>query len=82
MGVTSLPVTQARAQLYQLLDDAAESHEPIQITGKRSNAVLVSEADWHSIQETLYLLSVPGMRESIRKGLAEPLSKASKNPGW
>ena len=82
MGVTSLPVTQARAQLYQLLDAAAESHEPIQITGKRSNAVLVSESDWHSIQETLYLLSIPGMRESIRKGLAEPLSKASTNPGW
>jgi antitoxin YefM len=80
--MTSLPVTQARAQLYQLLDEAAESHEPIQITGKRSNAVLISEADWRSIQETLYLLSIPGMRESIRDGMAEPLSKASKNPGW
>ena len=80
--MTSLPVTQARAQLYQLLDDAAESHEPIQITGKRSNAVLVTESDWRSIQETLHLLSIPGMRESIRKGMAEPLSKASKYPGW
>jgi prevent-host-death family protein len=80
--MTSLPVTQARAQLYQLLDEAADSHEPIQITGKRSNAILISEADWRSIQETLYLLSIPGMRESIREGLAEPLGKASKNPGW
>jgi antitoxin YefM len=53
----TLPVTQARARLYQLLDDAAESHEPIQITGKRSNAVLVSEEDWRSIQETLHLVS-------------------------
>jgi antitoxin YefM len=80
--MTSLPATQARSKLYQLLDEAAESHEPIQITGKRSNAVLVSEEDWRSIQETLHLLSIPGMRESIRKGLAEPLKKASSKPGW
>jgi prevent-host-death family protein len=80
--MTSIPVTKARSQLYQLMDDAAEAHEPIQITGKRSNAVLVCEEDWRNIQETLYLLSIPGMRESIRKGLATPLSKTSKNPGW
>ncbi len=78
----SLPVTQARSKLYQLLDEAADSHEPIQITSKRSNAVLVSEDDWRSIQETLYLLSIHGMRDSIRKGLAEPLNKSSANPGW
>ena len=80
--MTSVPVTQARAKLYQLLDEAAASHEPIQITGKRCNAVLVSEDDWRSIQETLYLLSMPGMRESLREGMAEPLSKALKKPGW
>ena len=80
--MTSLPVTQARSKLYQLLDDAAASHEPIRITGKRANAVLVSEADWRSIQETLYLVSIPGMRDSIRKGMAEPLRKSSKKPGW
>jgi len=80
--MTSLPVTQARSKLYQLLDQAADSHEPIQITGKRSNAVLVSEEDWRSIQETLYLISIPGMRESIRKGMAEPLDKSSTKPGW
>jgi len=78
----SLPVTQARSKLYQLLDEAAASHEPIQITGKRSNAVLICEEDWRSIQESLFLASVPGMRESIRKGMAEPLSKASTKPGW
>jgi antitoxin YefM len=78
----SLPVTQARSKLYQLLDEAADSHEPIQITGKRSNAVLVTEADWRSIQETLYLLSIPGMHDSIRKGMAIPLSKTSAKPGW
>lgn len=80
--MTSLPVTQARSRLYQLLDEASDSHEPIQITGKRCNAVLVSEEDWRSIQETLHLLSIPGMRDSIRRGLAEPLSKSSKTPGW
>lgn len=68
--------------LYQLVDEAAASHEPIQITGKRNNAVLLSEEDWRSIQETLYLLSIPGMRESIRQGLQEPLSKTSKNLTW
>jgi|GEM_PF-72295 len=81
-SMISLPVTQARARLYQLLDETASSHEPIHITGKRSNAVLVSEDDWRSIQETLFLLSIPGMRESIREGLATPLSKTSSSPGW
>ena len=80
--MTSVPVTQARAKLYQLLDEAALSHEPIQITGKRSNAILVSEDDWRSIQETLHLLSIPGMRDSIRQGMAEPLDKSSMQPGW
>lgn len=80
--MTSLPVTQARARLYQLLDEAADSHEPIQIAGKRSKAVLISEDDWRSIQETLHLVSIPGMRDSIRKGLAEPLSKSATKPGW
>jgi prevent-host-death family protein len=80
--MTSLPVTQARSRLYHLLDQAAASHEPIQITGKRANAVLVSEDDWRGIQETLYLLSIPGMRESIRKGMAVPLGKTSTKPGW
>lgn len=80
--MTSVPVTQARSRLYQLLDEAADSHEPIQITGKRCNAVLVSEDDWRSIQETLYLISIPGMRDSIREGMAEPLRKTSAKPGW
>ena len=80
--MTSIPVTQARSRLYQLVDDAAASHVPIQITGRRSSAVLVSEDDWRSIQETLYLLSIPGMRESIRKGLREPLSKSKTELSW
>ena len=80
--MTSIPVTLARSRLYQLVDDTAASHVPIQITGKRSNAVLVAEDDWRSIQETLYLLSIPGMRESIRRGLREPLSKSKTEITW
>ena len=81
-AMTTLTASQARARLYKLLDQAASSHEPIQITGKRANAVLVSEDDWRSIQETLYLLSIPGMRESIRKGLKEPVEKCLPDLKW
>ena len=78
----TLTASQARAQLYKLLDKAASSHEPIQITGKRANAVLVSEEDWRAIQETLFLLSIPGMRESIRKGMKEPVEKCGGKLKW
>ncbi|MBZ5587594.1 MAG: type II toxin-antitoxin system Phd/YefM family antitoxin [Acidobacteriia bacterium] len=75
-------VSEARDRLYRLVDEAAESHEPIVITGKRGSAVLVSEDDWRAIQETLYLLSVPGMRESIREGVATPADECETEPGW
>ena len=78
----TINATKARAGLYRLLDEAAASHEPVQITGRRANGVLVSEEDWRSIQETLHLLSIPGMRESIRKGMKMPVGKCSKDPGW
>ena len=78
----TITATKARSNLYKLIDDVASSHEAIEITGKRGNAVLVSEDDWRSIQETLYLLSIPGMRESIRKGLSAPASKCSKKLRW
>ena len=80
--MTTLTASQARARLYTLVDQTADSHEPIQITGKRNNAVLVSEKDWRAIQETLHLLSIPGMRESIRKGFKIPLKKCSPNLDW
>jgi len=78
----SINATEARSRLYKLLDEIAESHEPILITGKRANAVLISENDWRSIQETLYLLSIPGMRESIREGLNTPVEKCSDRLDW
>jgi antitoxin YefM len=80
--MTSIKATDARATLYRLIDKVAESHEPVVITGKRSNAVLVSEDDWRSIQETLHLLTVPGMRESIREGMETPASECLEDPGW
>ncbi len=80
--MTTLSASEARKRLYSLVDEVKESHEPVQIVGKRSSAVLVSEEDWKAIQETLYLASVPGIRESIKKGLKTPVEKCSEEPGW
>jgi prevent-host-death family protein len=80
--MTILNATEARAKLYSLIDEAVETHEPIIITGKRGNAVLLSESDWNAITETLHLLSVPGMRESIKEGLAENVEECSKELDW
>jgi prevent-host-death family protein len=80
--MNTMKVTEARSKLYKLIDEVASSHEAVQISGKRGNAILISEEDWRSIQETLYLISVPGMRESIRQGLETPLEECSENPGW
>jgi prevent-host-death family protein len=77
-----LTASEARANLYRLIDETNESHQPVMISGKHSSAVLVSAEDWSAIQETLYLLSVPGMRESIKKGMAEPLAKSAKELKW
>lgn len=74
--IPPITVSEARASLHRLIDQASESHQPILISGKRHSAVLVSADDWQSIQETLYLLSVPGMRESIKEGRAEPLGES------
>lgn len=80
--MTTLTASEARANLYRLIDQTAESHEPILISGKRGSAVLVAEEDWKAIQETLYLLSVPGMRESIKEGRAEPLTESATELDW
>ena len=78
----TLTATEARTKLYKLLDEVASSHEPILITGKRSNAVLVSEEDWRAIEETMYLLSIPGMRESIIEGMKTPIEECSDEAPW
>lgn len=76
--MTGITATEARSNLYRLIDETAESHKPIVIMGKRNRAVLVSEEDWAAIQETLFLLSVPGMRESIREGMDTPSNKCDE----
>ncbi|MEP7145928.1 MAG: type II toxin-antitoxin system Phd/YefM family antitoxin [bacterium] len=78
----TITATQARNKIYKLIDETAAESKPIQITGKRANAVLVSEDDWNAIQETLYLLSIPGMKESIVKGMKEPVEKCVTKLPW
>lgn len=80
--MTTISATDARKLLYKLLDDVAESHEPIQITGKRGSAVLISEEDWRAVQETLYLVSIPGMRESILDGMSTPVEECEEKLDW
>jgi len=80
--MTTLTVSNARSNLFNIIDMAAESHQPITIKGKRNNAILLSEDDWNSIQETIYLLSIPNMRESIREGMATPVEECSKELEW
>lgn len=78
----TITASEARAKLYRLLDEVAASHEPVTITGKRHSAVLVSAEDWSAIQETLFLLSLPGMRESIREGMQTPAVACSEGLDW
>ena len=80
--MTTITATEARKLLYKLLDDVSDSHEPVQITGKRGNAVLVSQEDWEAVQETLYLVSIPGMRDSIIEGMATPTSELEDKLDW
>jgi antitoxin YefM len=81
-AMTTLTAREARASLYRLIHQAADSHQPIHIAGKRVNAVLVSAEDWRAIQETLHLLAVPGMRESIECGMAEPQGSGASKLDW
>ena len=78
----TLTASAARTTLYRLIDEAAVTHQPLIITGKRNNAVLVSLEDWSAIQETLFLLSVSGMRESIREGINTPVGELSSELDW
>jgi len=78
----TITATEARKNLYRLLDEVSESHEPIQITGKRGNAVLISEDDWRAVQETLYLHSIPGMKESIIEGMKTSVDECDEDLDW
>ena len=80
--MTTLNATEARSKLYALIDETTDTHQPIVITGKRGNAVLLAEDDWKAINETLHLLSVPGMRESIQEGMAANLDDCNQELDW
>ena len=80
--MTTMSASEARAKLYRLIDEAAESHQPLLITGKRNKAVLIAEEDWSAIQETLFLLSVPGMRESIRAAMKTSIDECAEELDW
>lgn len=80
--MNTLSATEARSNLYRLIDETIETHKPVTITGKRGNAVLISEPDWNAINETLHLLSIPGMRESIRDGMSESLEECDTKLDW
>ncbi len=77
-----IPVNEAQQQLPDLIVSVSQSHQPIVIAGQSGNAVLLSETDWASVQETLYLLSIPGMRESIREGMATPIGECDRELKW
>ena len=80
--MTTISATQARNKLYSLIDQANESHIPIQITGKRGNAVLISEDDWRAISETIHLSMIPGMIDSIKEGMNECIEECSDKLEW
>jgi prevent-host-death family protein len=77
-----ITASEARRLLYRLLDEVAEESEPVLITGKRNNAVLISEDDWRGIQETLHLMRIPGMVESIREGMETPPEEMDEELDW
>lgn len=80
--MATLSATEARANLYKLIEQTLQSHEPVVITGKKGNAVLLSEEDWNAVTETLHLLSIPGMRESIREGMETDVSELAETLDW
>jgi antitoxin YefM len=80
--MTILNATEARSKLYSLIDETSASHQPVVITGKRSNAVLISEEDWNAISETLSLTAIPGMRESIKAGMQTPIEDCAEELDW
>jgi antitoxin YefM len=80
--MSTFNATEARSKLYNLIDETTQTHKPIIITGKRGNAVLLAEEDWNAINETLYLVSIPGMRESIREGMETNLNECEKDLDW
>ena len=77
-----MTVSQARTDIYKIIDETAQTHQPIIITGKRNNAVLLCEEDWNAIEETLYLNAIPNMTESIKEAMNAEDSEFSDTVEW
>ena len=77
-----MTVSQARTNIYKIMDETAQTHQPIMITGKRNNVVMLSEEDWNTIEETLFLNSIPGMASSIKEAMDAPNSEFSEDVEW
>ena len=77
-----ITVSEARANIYKLIDETAQSHKPVLITGKRNNAILISEEDWRSIEETMYIKSIPNLAESIREEMKKPDGEFVEKIEW
>ena len=77
-----ISVSQARADIYNLMDRTAQTHEPIIITGKRNNVVMISQEDWEAIEETLYLNSIPNLSKSIQDAMKVDDSEFCENIEW
>ncbi len=80
--MVEISAKEARGKLHQLIDEVAATHRPLLITGRRNKAVLVAEEDWNAIQESLFLMSVPGMREATREGMNTASEECDEEPGW
>jgi len=80
--MSDITATEARKRLFQLLDEVADTHVPVRIAGKRNAAVLVGESDWRAMEETLFLCSIPGMRDSIIEGMVTPVEECAEDIGW
>jgi antitoxin YefM len=78
----TVSVKEASDKLPYLVENTIEKREPVLISGKKNNAVLMAESDWQAMNETLQLLSVPGMRDAIKKGLSENLKSTSRKLNW
>lgn len=78
----TVSVKEASDKLPDLVENTIEKREPVLISGKKNNAVLMAESDWQAMNETLQLLSVPGMRDAIKKGLSENLKRTSRKLNW
>ena len=80
--MNTITAAEAQAKIFSLINEVTEEREPVKIAGEHSSVVLISEAEWNSIQETLHLISIPGLRESIIEGMKTPVEECETKLEW